>query len=86
MGAIKSFSISTLNLQNWSIFMAKCGKFLYFCGKMFRFLWQNLGFQMAIFHDASMASALAKLFGICHCQRDIWTFAIFFVCFKDSKK
>ena len=46
----KSSLISTLNLQNLSIFMAKCGKFFYFCGK----IWQNLGFQMAIFHDARL--------------------------------
>ena len=62
-GSDKKFSNNTLNLQNLSIFMATCGKFLflwqnvsifvakfsYFCGK----IWQNLGFQMAIFHDAS---------------------------------
>ena len=35
-------------------FLAKCGKFFYFCGKIWRFLWQNLGFQMAIFHDARL--------------------------------
>ena len=34
------------NVANFSIFVAKCGDF---CGK----IWQNLGFQMAIFHDAS---------------------------------
>ena len=31
--------------QNWQFFMAK---FANFCGK----IWQNLGFQMAIFCDA----------------------------------
>ena len=35
--------------QNWQFFMAK---FANFCGK----IWQNLGFQMAIFCDARMAS------------------------------
>ena len=40
--------ISKLNLQNLAIFIAKCGKFFYFCGK----IWQILGFQMAIFRDA----------------------------------
>ena len=33
--------------QNWQFFMAK---FANFCGK----IWQNLGFQMAIFCDASL--------------------------------
>ena len=35
--------------QNWQFFMAK---FANFCGK----IWQNLGFQMAIFCDASIMS------------------------------
>ena len=52
-GNDKMFSYNTLHLQNLSIFMATCGKFFYFCCKIFIFLWQNLGFQMAIFHDAS---------------------------------
>ena len=61
-GNDKKFSNNTLNLQNLSIFMATCGKFFYFCGKIFIFLWQNLGFQMAIFHDARsiVSSTMAK--------------------------
>ena len=39
--------------------MAKCGKFYCFCGKVWRYLWQNLGFQMAIFHDNSVMGAAA---------------------------
>ena len=35
------------NVANFSIFVAKFGDF---CGK----IWQNLGFQMAIFHDARL--------------------------------
>ena len=57
---MKSSPISTLNFQNLSIFMTKCGKFFYFCGK----IWQNLGFEMSIFNDAR--TILKK----CYCKVD----------------
>ena len=43
----KSSLICNLNLQNLLVLAAKCGK-------LFIFLWQNLGFEMAIFRDARL--------------------------------
>ena len=49
----KKSPIDKLNLQTLAIFAAKCGKFFNFFVKIFGKTWQNLGFQMSIFRDAS---------------------------------
>ena len=59
--------------QNWQFFMAK---FANFCGK----IWQNLGFQMAIFCDARLLLTLSKPTCEC-CDRQVFFFlmnALFF--------
>ena len=54
LGLKTSSTISKLNLQSLAIFAAKCGKFLYIS-------WQNLGFQMAVFHAARLMLAIIIL-------------------------
>ena len=46
--------------QIWQFFMAKIANF---CGK----IWQNLGFQMAIFCDASLTTAVCIATLLCLC-------------------
>ena len=55
----KNSPISKRNRQNFAIFTSKCGKFFYFCGQMFIFLWQNLakfGFSNGNFHGARLSN------------------------------